>query len=203
MTVFFKSTALLLVLLNPFLVIIYLIDALEKCSRRQFTLILMRGGLIATIVFWAFAMLGDAVFSEIVQADFASFQIFGGIVFLLIGLQFVFYGPKAIQILRGDSENLAGAVAMPILIGPGTISASVIIGKRLDPLPACGAVFFALLSSLAIMVILKAIHDFVRPRHEPLIQRYIEIAGRITALFVGTISVEMIMQGLMTWAQKI
>ena len=136
------------------------------------------------------------------QAEFASFQIFGGIVFLLIGLQFVFQGTTAIEILRGESQHLAGAIVMPILIGPGTISASVIVGKRHDPLTACVIVFTAVLASAFLVLGLKAAHDYVRPRNGALIQRYIEIAGRIAALYVGTVSIEMIMQGLRAWSQK-
>jgi len=158
--------------------------------------------MIATLVFWCFVILGDAIFSEIVHAQFASFQIFGGIVWLVIGLKFVFQGPTAIKILRGESQHLAGAIAMPILIGPGTISASVIIGKRHEAIPACATVLSTVIVSTLIMIGLKALHDYVRPKREPLIQRYIEIAGRITALFVGTVSVEMIMQGIRTWVQK-
>jgi len=202
MTDFVKSAALLLVLLNPFLVIIYLIDIIQKLDRQQFRRVLIRAGLIASSVFCAFAILGDAVFSDILQANFASFQIFGGIVFLLIGIQFVFRGPDTIEILRGESQHLTGAIAMPVLIGPGTISASVIIGKRHDYLIACAAVLLAVISSILIMLLLKSVHDAVRPRQERLVQRYIEIAGRITALYVGTISVEMIMQGILTWADK-
>lgn len=199
---FLRSTMLLLALLNPFLVIVYLIDALEKLDRKEFTSALVRGGLIAVAVFWCFALLGDAVFSDFIQAEFASFQIFGGVVFLLIGLQFVFRGPSAVAILRGDSKQVAGAIAMPVLIGPGTISASVVIGKRLDPLPACGAVLVALVVSILIMIVLKAVHDVVRPRNEPLVQRYIEVTGRITALYVGTVSIQMIMTGILDWARK-
>jgi multiple antibiotic resistance protein len=146
--------------------------------------------------------LGDTVFSEIMQVEFASFQIFGGIIFLLIGLQLVFRGPQAIKILRGESEHLAGAIAMPVLIGPGTISVSVIIGKRLDPLMAGISIFSAISISIVIILLLKFLHDIVRTRQERLIQRYIEIAGRITALYVGTVSIEMIMQGIRTWADK-
>ncbi len=199
---FLRSVALLLVLLNPFLVIIYLIDVVEKLDRAKFTQVLLRASLISVVVFWCFSILGDAIFSRVIHAEFASFQIFGGVVFLLIGVQFVFRGPTAIESLRGESEYLAGAIAMPILIGPGTISASVIIGERHSPLTACAAVLTAVVISTLIMVALKWLHDFVRPRREPLIQRYIEIAGRITALFVGTVSVEMIMQGIRAWADK-
>ena len=202
MTEFIRSTGLLLVLLNPFLVSVYLIDVFEKLDRKQFTQVLIRAGLIASIVFCCFAMLGDAVFSRIVQAEFASFQIFGGVVFLLIGLQFVFLGPKAIEILRGESQHLAGAIAMPVLIGPGTISASIIIGKRHDLVSAWTIVLIAVITSILLLLVLKALYDFVQPRREPLVQRYIEIAGRITAMIVGTIAVDMIMQGIRTWADK-
>ena len=146
--------------------------------------------------------MGDAVFADIVQAQFASFQIFGGLVFLVIGLQFVFRGPQAIKILRGDSEHLMGAIAMPVLIGPGTISASVVIGKRLPPLPACGAITLAMVVSLGLMYCLKVVHDFVRERNEEIVERYIETMGRLTAMVVGTFSVEMIMQGVRAWVAQ-
>jgi len=43
------------------------------------------------------------------------------------------------------------------------------------------------------------VHDIVRTRNEPLVERYFEITGRIVALIVGTYSIEMIMQGLSNW----
>jgi small neutral amino acid transporter SnatA (MarC family) len=197
-----NSTTLLLVLLNPFLLIIYVTDIVEKLDQRQFNWVLVRAGMIATVTFYGFALLGDAVFVRYMNAEFASFQIFGGVVFLMIGLQFVFRGPTAIEILQGESKHLAGAVAMPVLIGPGTISASVVIGQRHDPWVALGPVVLGVLICLASMAALKWLHDVVRPRREALVQRYIEIAGRVTALFIGTIAIDMIMRGLVTWAQK-
>jgi len=199
---YLNSASLLLVLLNPFLVIIYIIDVVQKLKPSHFYRAMIRAGCIAAVVFCLFANLGDAVFSKFLQADFASFQIFGGLIFLIIGLQFVFHGPTAIEILRGESENLAGAIAMPVLIGPGTISASVVIGKRHSSPEACLIVVVAVVVTILIMILLKRVHDFVRPRNEYLIQRYIEVAGRIMALIVGTVSVEMIMQGLRAWAEK-
>lgn len=189
-------------LLNPFLVVVYLIDVMQKMERRTFRHVLLRAAIISSIVFCFFALLGDNVFKDILQVEFASFQIFGGIIFLLIGLQFVFRGPKAIEILNGESEHLAGAIAMPVLIGPGSISVSVIIGKRLDPLMACISILITVSICVIIILLLKYLHDIARTRHERLIQRYIEIAGRITALYVGTVSIEMIMQGIRTWADK-
>jgi small neutral amino acid transporter SnatA (MarC family) len=203
MTEIIRSAALLLVLLNPFLVIVYLVDLVEKLEDEDFNRVLLRAAMISTVVFWCFVLLGDAIFSSVIQAEFGSFQVFGGIVFLLIGLQFVFRGPKAIEILQGESQHVAGAVAMPVMIGPGTISASVVIGERHSPGVAMSVVVAAVVISIIVMMALKRLHDYVRPRNEALVQRYIEIAGRITALFIGTVAVEMIMQGLSSWMDRL
>lgn len=197
-----KSASLLLVLLNPFLLIIYLVDLIRNVEKSLFNKVLFRAGFIACFVFCTFAIVGDALFSSLLQVDFASFQIFGGIIFLLIGIQFVFKGPNAIEILRGESKQLAGAIAMPVLIGPGTISASVVIGKRHDILSSCLCIFLAVFVCIVTIIALKYIHDQIQEKHAPLVDRYIEVAGRVTALFVGTVSVQMILLGLTSWSER-
>ena len=53
------------------------------------------------------------------------------------------------------------------------------------------------------MIAMKHPHDYVKSRNEALVQRYIDIAGRVTALVVGTFAIEMIMRGVATWATTI
>jgi small neutral amino acid transporter SnatA (MarC family) len=190
---------LLFMLLNPFLVIIYLLELVQEKDLGFFTRILLRAGLISGAVFCFFAWAGEAFFLHVMQARFASLQIFGGIIFLLIGIRFVFVGDSAIQGLRGDPGIIAGAVAMPIMIGPGTVSASILAGHRLSLGMAVIAILSAVAMSIVVMIGLKALHDFVRPRNERLVQRYVEVAGRVMALVVGTFAIEMIMQGVQAW----
>lgn len=198
-----KSSMLLVMLLNPFLVILYLIDVIRKQDTKLFAKNLMRAGFYSAIVFGAFAILGDVIFEDVIQASFASFQVFGGVIFLIIGVQFVFKGTSAIDALRGDSSNVSGAIAMPILIGPGTISASVLIGKKLTIQEALFAIVATVAFSVSIMIVLKMIHDVIQKRRAALIEGYIEVAGRILALYIGTISIDMIMQGMQEWIQAI
>jgi multiple antibiotic resistance protein len=202
MNQYLSSGVLLFVLLNPFLILVYLIEMVKDLTIKPFAQIVIYAGLVAIGVFILFAILGDAIFGDIVQAEFASFQIFGGVVLLLIGLQFVFRGPMSMTFLKSKSGYSVGAVAMPVLIGPGTISASLVIGKRHDQLEAIAIIFLAVALAIIVVIALKSLHDFVLPRSEPLVNRYIEITGRISALYVGTIAVEMIMKGLGTWIGK-
>jgi len=196
---FISSVLLLLMLLNPFLLIIYLIDLIQDLNAREFNRVVIRAGLISSGVFAIFALLGDAIFTDLLQARFASFQVFGGVIFLLIGIQFVFAGPGALRKTRGAPEHIAGSIAMPIMIGPGTVSASILVGSRVSASLAVAGIFGAVALTVAVMLLLKRLHDFVLPRNEKLIERYIEVMGRVTALVVGTFSIEMIMQGVAGW----
>jgi len=200
---FVSASTLLFMLLNPFLLVVYLIDVFQKLSVAIFVRVILRAGLISAGVFSFSAVLGEVFFRDILQARFAAFQIFGGIVFLLIGLRFVFEGNAAIEALRGESRYIAGAIAMPLMIGPGTIGASILIGKRLGQWPAVLSICLTVLLSVAVMIILKRVHDIVRTHNEPMVERYIEVAGRITALVVGTFAMEMILQGAETWLRML
>jgi len=203
MSEFLRASTLLFMLLNPFLLVVYLIDVFDKLPTSTFRKVVLRAALISISVFSVSALLGDVLFRDVLQAEFASFQVFGGIIFLLIGIRFVFEGNSAIKGLRGESSHMAGSIAMPIMIGPGTIGGSILIGKRLNPIEALLSILLAVLASAAIMIALKHLHDYVKARNEELVQRYIDIAGRVTALVVGTFAMEMIMRGLATWMATI
>jgi len=199
MRVFIESAVLLFVLLNPFLLCIYLLDVIQELDVRRFGRVLARAAVISGVVFVVFAWAGDAVFSRVLQVRFCAFQIFGGIVFLVIAIRFVLVGSQAISSLRGSAEHLAGSIAMPFMIGPGTVSASVLVGTRLPIALAAAAVAAALSITVLTVFLLKTLHDLVRRRNERLVERYVEIVGRISALVIGTIAVEMVLQGVDSW----
>ena len=195
------AATLLFVLLNPFLLSIYLGELVHKMSVGTFARIVVRAGLIATGVFAVFAVSGDAVFTAL-HVQFPAFLIFGGIVFFIVGLRFVLRGGLELEALRGPPEHLSGAVAMPFMIGPGTVSAAVLIGGRLDGGSAVAAVVIAMVSTVASLVVLKALHDWVKRRNAVLVDRYMEVVGRISALYIGTYAVQMILQGVAMFAEQ-
>jgi len=196
---FARSTALLVVLLNPFLMSVYLLDLIEKLDDETFFATLIRGVVIATIVFSLFALGGDAIFSDLFQVRFASFLIFGGIVFLVVGLRFILAGPQALAELRGDPEHVAGSIAMPFMIGPATVSASVLAGARLPILWAVGSIAAAMVVMVLGLLAIKWLHGVVRQRNARLVERYVDIIGRASALLIGTIAVDMVLNGIELW----
>lgn len=200
---FVKSATLLFVLLNPFLMVVYLHDLMTELSAATFRRVLLRGTMIAAIVFAVFAIGGDAIFSELLHARFASFLIFGGLLFLVIGIRFALGGQKMVAELRGAPEHLAGSIAMPFMVGPATVSASVLAGANL-PLPyALLAIASGLTGTVICVLLLKLVYDHVATKHQALTDRYVDISGRVSAFVIGTIAVEMILRGIETWLEQL
>ena len=104
---------------------------------------------------------------------------------------------------RHEPNRVAGTVALPFMIGPGTVSASVIIGQRLEDISSTLiAVILAVGAAALSLVAVKAVHDFVQTRKEALLERYLDIIGRVVAMFTGTYAIEMIARGLETWLKS-
>lgn len=199
MSAFLRSTVLLLVILNPLALAVYLLDLFRHNSLRTVVRILLRAAGISGAVFSVFVCTGQAVFQNVLQVRFAAFQVFGGVLFLVLALRFMLGGSQTLVVLRGPPAQVAGAVAMPFLIGPGTVSAATLAGLKLPALLAIGAVASALAAVVIVLGVLKALFDVVSVRNAPLVERYVEIASRVSAMVVGSIAVEMIFDGIGSW----
>lgn len=180
---------------------IYLIELIRSLEIRIFSMQLFRAGIISFFVFLIFAWIGERVFEDLMQVRFLAFMIFGGITFLIIGVRLILGHGPPVESLRPGTKDYSGTIAMPFLIGPGTISASVITGSRLDLPLSSLAIGCALACAIGAIIMLKMLYDFVHSRNEKYVERYIDIAGRVTALFTGSFAVEMILKGFEKWKQ--
>lgn len=196
---FANSFLLLLVLLNPFIMSIYLLDLVKQVELRVFSQLIVRAFLMSLVVFLVFAWFGERVFDSVFQVRFLAFMIFGGITFLIVGIRLILGMGPPVDAMNTQSREVAGAIAMPFIVGPGTISACVIAGSRVGAPGASLAITLAIVVAAISMILLKFLHDWVQTRHERYVERYVEIAGRITALFTGSFAVDMILKGVERW----
>lgn len=200
---FISTFILFFSLLNPFLMSIYMIGLIRHTDTRVFNKALIQGGLIAYVVFLLFAWGGEAIFNRYLNVRFESFQIFGGLIFLVIGYRYVFQGADTIGEMRGAPEHLAGTVAMPFMIGPGTISAAVVTGLSMSLVEAAIVIALVLFLSCSVLIAMKFSHDHLRYSHAKYIDRYFDIVGRLAALLIGTIAVDMIVNGVTRLIDKV
>ncbi|MFV5343168.1 MULTISPECIES: MarC family protein [unclassified Acinetobacter] len=200
---FISTFILFFSLLNPFLMSIYMIGLIRHTDTKVFNKALIQGGLIAYAVFLLFAWGGEAIFNRYLNVRFESFQIFGGLIFLVIGYRYVFQGADTIGEMRGAPEHLAGTVAMPFMIGPGTISAAVVTGMSMPLVEAAIVIALVLFLSCSVLIAMKFSHDHLRYSHAKYIDRYFDIVGRLAALLIGTIAVDMIVNGVTRLIDKV
>ncbi|MCA4241942.1 MarC family protein [Acinetobacter baumannii] len=200
---FISTFILFFSLLNPFLMSIYMIGLIRHTETRVFNKTLIQGSLIAYVVFLLFAWGGEAIFNRYLNVRFESFLIFGGLIFLVIGYRYVFQGADTIGEMRGAPEHLAGTVAMPFMIGPGTISAAVVTGMSMSLLEAAIVIALVLFVSCSVLIAMKFSHDHLRYSHAKYIDRYFDIVGRLAALLIGTIAVDMIVNGVTRLIDKV
>ncbi|EPT8467389.1 MarC family protein [Acinetobacter baumannii] len=200
---FISTFILFFSLLNPFLMSIYMIGLIRHTETRVFNKALIQGSLIAYVVFLLFAWGGEAIFNRYLNVRFESFLIFGGLIFLVIGYRYVFQGADTIGEMRGAPEHLAGTVAMPFMIGPGTISAAVVTGMSMSLLEAAIVIALVLFLSCSVLIAMKFSHDHLRYSHAKYIDRYFDIVGRLAALLIGTIAVDMIVNGVTRLIDKV
>lgn len=201
--VFFKYFALFFSLLNPFLMSIYMLGMIKNLEAKIFIKSLIQGSIIAFVVFMLFAWGGEAIFNKYLNLRFEAFQIFGGLIFLVIGYRFVFQGADTVGEIRGDTKNLAGTVAMPFMIGPGTISAAVVTGLKMPIGGAASVIGLTLVCTCSVLILMKLSHDFLRNKHAQYIDYYVEVVGRLSALLVGSIAIDMIISGVLGVIEKI
>ena len=201
---FWDSFGLMVFILNPFLLIIYLIDLVQDLDSKTFAKLLIKASLISFAVYMAFGYSGEIIFKYFFQSNFASFRIFGGVILLITAIRFVFEGNKAIKQLRGEATYVEGGIVMPIMVGPGTISASILVGKKTDGLfELTSVIFLALFISVLTVIILKMIFENASKKNEKTVLKYTDIIGRVGALLIGTFSIEMIATGIINWYQSV
>lgn len=199
MSAYVSTFTLLLVILNPFALSVYLFEVLREHSFKLIAAMLLRALAIAGVVLSAFAVGGERMLTDLLHVRFFAFQVFGGIVFLIIGLKFILEGSQTVSLLRGEPAHLVGTVAMPFLIGPGTISAAALAGVKHDAGIGVVIVFSALAATGIVLMLLKLFFDRLKDRNAALLERYAEIAGRVSGFLAGSISIEMIATGIESW----
>jgi multiple antibiotic resistance protein len=65
------------------------------------------------------------------------------------------------------------------------------------------SICLAMVVSVGAILLFKWLHDLVRERNEKWVERYTIIAGRATALFIGSFAIEMILKGIEMWIKQL
>ncbi len=193
---FYESLVSFLAILNPFALCLYLEGVMEKLERKGFIRILGSACVFALVVFWLFAYGGEPFLRRVLRVRPEALRVFGGLIFLIVGYNYAVKGFRTVELLRGSLEELPAAIAMPLMIGAGTITQAILIGKANPTWEWLLVLLLGVAATFGIVVAFKVIRDHVRTRKEALFDRYVAMLARINGLVIGAISINMIVSGL-------
>lgn len=184
-----------LVLLNPFALFIYLVPLYKEQGLGTFFKILAWASLISFIIYGFFAVYGQNIFN-ILQVDFEAFRIFGGIVLLSFALVFILQGKKSFITTKGEISSIASEIALPFIVGAGTITLSILIGENFNDATSVGILFIIMVINYLFVAGLMIVRDRVQNKYNKMFDGYAEILLRLSGFIVGSYGVGLIITGI-------
>lgn len=187
---FISSFITLLALINP-IQKIFLINSLqERLTDNELRYISIKSSLTAFIILMLFLFLGNVIFTYVFRIQLYSFRVTCGMVLVYSGWVALHQG---VLINIGKDVRIQDIssvpIAIPMIAGPGTITATVTFPAQYGTLVTVLAVFAALVVNLVIMLYAKNIGRVMIKLN--IMSPFIRIIG----LIIATIGIQMIFDG--------
>jgi multiple antibiotic resistance protein len=192
----------LIALINPISTAAVFVTLTEGRSPQEQTRIANRATIVAGITLIAFAFIGEALLKAL-GVEIGAFKIAGGLLLLKVAFNMVFAekqddrqaANQAKATLGPASDPSVFPLAIPIITGPGALTASVAL---VNPSPGHELLNGAIFVIVALIVI--AITYFVMRGSETLTKWFgetgIDAVGRVVGIIVAAIAVQLVVNGV-------
>ncbi|MGM0621389.1 MAG: MarC family protein [Bacteroidota bacterium] len=192
-----SSIVEILVMLNPFALFLYLEPIRKDLTHKSFMMVIFKASLISFIICLAFFFLGDSIFRKVFQIDFESFRIFGGIIIFSYAYFFIVRGQKALIMIKENLDDLASEIALPFMVGAGTISLSILLSQKHSI--TIGALSLVIIFGINFLTLytLKRFRDSIDGRKfKTAFDKNMEVLLRLNGFFIGAIGINMVLTGI-------
>jgi multiple antibiotic resistance protein len=186
---FLFAFATLFVVMDPFSTMPVFIAMTKKFSESERAATVTKATLVAGILVFAFLFFGTDLL-RVMSISVASFQIAGGLVLGLLGLQLVLdfsLGKES----AAQASSVALVIATPLLTGPGVLTAVILLNAQ-QGLAVTGAA--ALASLAASWLFIRYAYAFKRALGERG-DNFMHILSKIMGLLVVALAVEFVRKG--------
>lgn len=186
-----------LVMLNPFALFLYLEPIRKDLKHRDFLKVIFKATLISMGICFVFFFTGEQVFKQIFQIEFESFRIFGGIIIFSYAYFFIVKGQKAMIMIKEDLDDLASEIALPFMVGAGTISLSILVSYRHTTWVGVGILFIVFVLNFLFIFIMTVMRNGLEGRRlKTAFDKNMEVLLRLNGFFIGAIGINMILTGI-------
>ena len=185
------------VMINPVALFLYLLPIMEELEHKEFAKVMFKATFISFMIYFIFFMFGDVLFTRVFQINFESFRIFGGIVLFSFAYFYIVKGQKAMLRMKENLDDLANEIALPFMVGAGTISLAILMKEKLDYGLGIITLVAATFICFNIVMALKFVRDRLKnERLRVAFDKNMEIAVRLNGFFVGAIGIDMMNTGI-------
>lgn len=188
---FLKIFVTMLALINPFQKIFVMLSLDKQLNESEQRFVAIKSNFVALIILITFLALGNVIFNYVFNISIYAFRITCGFVLLYNG----FIALQSGILVKIDPKTklndvAAVPIAMPMIAGPGTITAAVTFPQQDGVVVTIVAIVAALLVNAVIMVYSKYLGDFLNKQNllSPMI--------RILGLIIATVGMQMCFNGL-------
>lgn len=186
-----------LVMLNPFALFLYLEPIRHDLSHKNYLKVIFKATLISLVVCMLFYFSGEFIFESVFHINFESFRIFGGIIIFSFSYFFIVKGQKALIMIKENLDDLASEIALPFMVGAGSISLSILMSEKHETIIGAGALVIIFISNFLILFLLKKFRDLLEGRKfRHAFDKNMEVLLRLNGFFIGAIGVNMILTGI-------
>ena len=187
----------LLVMMNPFAIFIYMDPIMKSLHHRGFLMVFVKATAISFFVLLFFFLVGEVFFKNVLQINFDSFRIFGGIVVFSFAYLFIVSGRKAIIMMKENLDDLASEIAIPFIVGMGSISLIILFSKKLSVIEGIITVSAVLSANFIIILLLKLLRDKLPGKKlKVAFDKNMQVLMRIMGFFIGAIGIDLIIKGI-------
>jgi multiple antibiotic resistance protein len=192
-----SSIIAFLVMLNPFALFLYLEPVRQDLNHKDFLKVIFKATMISFVICLLFFHLGNIIFQKILQINFESFRIFGGIIIFSFAYYFIMKGQKALIMMKGDLDDLASTIALPFMVGAGTISLSILLSQKMPYLLGITALIIIFGINFLFLVFLTKFRKKIDAKKIKIaFDKNTEVLLRLNGFFIGAIGVDMVLTGI-------
>jgi multiple antibiotic resistance protein len=186
-----------LVMLNPFALFLYLEPIRKDLSPKSFVRVIFKATLISFFISLVFFFSGDVIFREVFHINFESFRIFGGIIIFSFAYFYIVRGQKALIMIKENLDDLASEIALPFMVGAGTISLSILLSQKHSYV--IGSVLLVVIFAINffILIVLTRFRNSIETKKlKTAFDKNMEVLLRLNGFFIGAIGINMVLTGI-------
>ncbi|MGA2385890.1 MAG: MarC family protein [Candidatus Bathyarchaeia archaeon] len=188
-----KAVIALFIIVDPFGNIPIFIGLTENIPEAQIKKVYNTAVIVGMALLLVFAFAGTAIL-DIFGLTIPSFEVAGGILLLIIAVRIVVSGIH--ETVESPESIGAVPIAIPLLVGPGAITTTIITLQSYSTEGAAIAVTITVLAVVIVLSLTWVILRFINGIHKVLGKTGAVVIARVMALLIAAIAVQYILTGV-------